>query len=163
MTETTALATIQQPDVEWARQSKQRTLRSHAYGLLVNGAGEEEISRAITAPVREDLELALEAALIEAMPAAEIEIGAAIGAVVGLIGADWSRSAREEFIALATAEFAALPGSLVLDALARARRRVTAGRYLVSWVADDVEPRAERMKVERERLTRLAELAAPAA
>jgi hypothetical protein len=146
-----------------ARQSKQRTLRSHAYALLANGARDEEVAAAVTDAVRLDLELALEGILAEERAAGDREIAAAIGAVVGLIGADWARSAREEFIALATAELMALPGALVLDALARARRRVTAGRMLVSWVADDVEPKAERLKIERERLTRLAELAVPAA
>lgn len=159
MTVTPALPAILQPAADLARQSRQRTLRSHAYGLLANNAKEEEIVRAITDADRTDLELALESALLDAAPASEVEVGAAIGAVVGLIGADWARSAREEFIALATAELCTLPGILVMDALARARRRVTAGRMLVSWIVDDVEPKADRLKTECERLTRLADLA----
>jgi hypothetical protein len=138
-------------------------MRSHAFGLVVVAAPDEEIRAALTDADRNDLGDALESVFDEMQPAADIEIAAAVGAVVGLIGQDWSMSKREEFIGLATTEFMKLPGALVLDALARARRRVTAGRLLVAWVCDDVEPKAEKLKLECDRLTRLADIAVPAA
>jgi len=116
--------------------------------------------RAITDAVRDDLPDALEAVLEECRPAGDAEVVAGIGAVVGLVGQNWARAGRDEFIALAAGELLSLPGALVLDALGRARRRVTEGRMLVAWICDDVEPKAARLHAERDRMTRLAELAA---
>jgi hypothetical protein len=131
---------------------------------VANGASDEEISSAIAADksLSSDLALALKGALVEQAPGNPAEIVASIGAVIGLVGQNWSRIGRGEFSDLALNEFMALPGALVLDALARARRRVTDGRFLVSWVCDDVEPKAAKLKLEIETLTRLVTLALPA-
>lgn len=133
--------------------------RSHASSLVNNSASDDEIAAAITDTVRDDLYIALAAALDEYAPANPAVLVASIGAVVGLVGMNWSQRIREEFTELAMGEFARLPGALVLDALARARSKVNDGRFLVTWVYDDIEQRANRLSAEVANLTRLAELA----
>ncbi len=146
-----------------ARQNYQRVLRSHAYNLATNDAGEEEIRAALRSIDRAELVNALTLVLQDLEPASVVDLSAAVGRVTALIGGDWSRDARDEFTNQAVRVFRDMPGAFVLDALSRARRRVTAGRVLVAWVADDVDPKADRLCVERDRLNRLANVMAPPA
>ncbi len=145
-----------------ARRNYQRVLRSHAYSLATNNADDEEIRGALRTVERAELVNALSLVIMDLAPAQPAELSAAVGRVVGLIGGDWSRDNRDEFTTQAVRVFADMPGGLVLDALSRARRRVTAGRVLVAWVADDVDPKADRMRAEMDNLTRLANVLAPA-
>lgn len=133
--------------------------RCAATSLISNDADDVEIAEAIDEDLRNAIGPALGAALDEISPASPNALFAEVTAIVGLIGQDWRPDARDEYIGLVVRELADLPGSMVLDALARARRRVTAGRLLISWICDDVEPRAAHLKAEVENLTRLANLA----
>jgi len=158
MKTTPALPAILQPAVDTARQSRLCITRSHACVLLNNRADEDEIRGAIDSETRAALIPAMEGAAAEQAPASLEALAMAIGKFVGLAGQNWTRDGREEFIGLAVGELCDLPGGMVLDALERARRRVTDGRYLISWVCDDVEPKAAKLKAECEQLARLAEL-----
>lgn len=129
---------------------------------MVNDADDAEVAAAITPDLRADLLTALESAIADLEPAPVEQLIAVVGSVVGLIGQDWRPDKQEEFIVLAARELSDLPGQLVLEALARARRRVTEGRRLVWWVSEEVDGRATKLRLECERLTRLAGLATPA-
>lgn len=133
--------------------------RSSATSLASNGADDAEISDAIDEELRTAIGPALGSVLDDLAPAPGDALFAEITAFVGLVGQSWGRDGRAEYITLVVRELDALPGGLVLDALARARRRVTDGRMLVSWICDDVEPRAAKLQAECAMLTRLADLA----
>jgi len=107
-----------------------------------------------------DLADAFDGVTAELAPVIPERLVAEIGAIVGLLGGDWSNSRREEFIGLVAMELEEMPGVLVLDALKRARRRVTAGRLLLPWVVEDVERKAAPLQVERDTISKLIELAA---
>lgn len=136
--------------------------RSHSFGLLTNGASEDEIRRSITPAIAENLQVALESVVFDSRPASDDQLMAAVAAICGLIGQDWRAGHRDEFMALVVQEMRKFPGYLVLDALNRARQRVTAGRLLVAWVVDDIQGKADALRLETERLTRLAQIAADA-
>lgn len=133
--------------------------RSHVLTLLVNRADESEVAGAIDDQVRAALQPAIESARNDRAHPTVNQIAAEVGAFVGLVGQNWSAKGREEFIGLVIGELETLPGGLVMDALRRARRRVTDGRLLVSWICEDVEPRAAKLDVEIENLERLMEIA----
>lgn len=138
-------------------------MRSPACSLLANSADESEIREMIDDDLRAVLPVAIAGVSAESAPAQLIELVAALTSFSGLVGQEWTRAGREEFITLAANELEDMPGGMVMDALARARKRVTAGRLLVSWICDDVEPRAAKLKAEHDTLLKLIDLAAPAA
>jgi hypothetical protein len=135
-------------------------VRSHASSLVANGADEAEILKAIAGDqaLQADLPIALKGALDEQAPPNPEALLVAISTVVGLVGQNWTRAGRDEFMDLALQKLMQLPGALVLDALERACWRVTDGRFLVSWVGDDVIPKAAKLKLEIETLKRLTDL-----
>jgi hypothetical protein len=136
--------------------------RSAAASLLENGADEAEVRAAIDERLRGELAQAV-AGLRAEMEGPELEeLAGAIGQFVGLVGQQWSQDGRKEFIGLATAELHEFPAGLVLDAVARARRRVHDGKLFIVWVCADVEPKVAKLDAEAERLERLARLALPA-
>jgi len=136
-------------------------LRSYAFGLLGNREDEDEVRQAITPALLDELPVALESILTDMLPANPELIAIELGRMVGIIGQNWRQAGRDEFVHLVTQELADFPGALVLDALSRARKRVTDGRLLLAWVCDDVEPKAEKLKIERDKLTKLIDLALP--
>ena len=106
---------------------------------------------------------ALQAARREAAPADPAEVFALVSKITGIIGQNWSRAGRDEFIGLSAEEFVEMPGAYLIDALARARRRVVDGRMLVAWVCDDVDPKTTKLMLEIQNLERLIELGTAAA
>lgn len=106
------------------------------------------------------LEQAMADITAQMAPAPDQQIVARITRHVSIIGADWQPSARSEFIVMVASELQDFPESMVLDALDRARKRVTLGRMLLAWVCDDVEPKVAALAAERDVLLRLAEIAA---
>lgn len=137
--------------------------RSACFGRLANGADDAEVAAAIGERERTDLALALRGLEVEIRPAPVADIAVAVGKIASIVGPDWTREGRAEFVALVASSLSELPGLLVLDALHRAQRRVTLGRVLLGWVCEDVEPKAAKLELERERLVKLAHLAASAA
>jgi hypothetical protein len=161
MNSTTSVPAIREPAANMALQSRLRVLRSNAFALLGNRVEEDEVREAITPALLAELPVALESVLEEMAPPDLEVLAIEIGRMVGIIGQNWRQAGRDEFVHLVTQELADLPGALVLDALSRARKRVTDGRLLLAWVCDDVEPKAEKLKLERDKLTKLVELALP--
>lgn len=105
-------------------------------------------------------EAALIATIAEMQPAREEVLVARVTRHAGIIGQDWGPSGKAEFIAMIVSELSEFPAEIVLDALDRARRKVTVGRMLLVWVCDDVAPRVAKLEVEYRRLLRLVEIAA---
>lgn len=135
--------------------------RSNAFALLNNRVDEDEVRQAISPALLAELPVALESILIDMLPTDPELIAIELGRVAGIIGQNWRQTGRDEFVHLVTQELQDFPGALVLDALARARKRVTDGRLLLAWVCDDVEPKVEKLKLERDKLTKLIDLALP--
>lgn len=134
-------------------------MRSAAWDLLSNRADDDEVKAAIKGELVAALPIALRGTEQELQPADPMAITVELGKIVGIIGQDWTREGRAEFIALVGSELMKYPGGLVLDALSRARGRVTVGRILLNWVIEDVEPKADRLKRELAQIRKLTELA----
>jgi hypothetical protein len=136
-------------------------LCSTASLLVTNDEPDDAIRSAIE---RERLEqpivIALSAALDEMAPANPAALVGAITRFCALVGQDWSDTRRAEFIEQVAIEFEDAPGSLVLDALHRARRRVSIGRELVRWIWEDIEPRVPALRHRVDLFTRLGSLIA---
>lgn len=148
---------------EWALPSRQQLQRSHAFELLANEAGPEEVREALTDEARAILPVALAGWEVEARrPMGDFEIGQLMGELgryIALTGTNMTFDARQEWIEVAAAELASLPRSLVIPAIADARRRVPWPNRLVSTIFERVEDKAARLDAEGEKLRRLAGLA----
>lgn len=83
-----------------------------------------------------------------------------IGAFIKLVGGGWPPEHRQEFIEQAATDFADVPASLIAPVLREARRRVRWAREFVPWVHEAVEQDWSKLKVEQNRLRKLAEIAA---
>lgn len=148
---------------EWALPSRQQLQRSHAFELLGNDATDQEVREALTNEVRAALPVALAGWEVEARrPSADFELAdlmGQLGRYIALTGTSLGHDDRVEWIQVATDELAVLPMSLVLPAIADARRRVPWPNKLVSTIFERVEDKAARLDAEGEKLRRLTELA----
>lgn len=148
---------------EWGQPSRQQLARSHAFALLANNAPVEEVQEAVTAEVREALPIALrgwegEAANGFDSAAGMDTLAVELGKYIRLTGTQMGHDARQEWIEGATAELAEFPLSLVLPAVAAARRIEPWPNKLVPVVCEKIAERAARLEAEGDRLLRLSAL-----
>lgn len=161
----TALSILQPADA-WAQQSRQSVARSHACGLLANGADDDELRASIAAFKDGELEGAVdgwqrENAPLNELPAAMLErvVSDEIGGFVRLTGGGWMPEHRQEFIDQCCVEFALLPAAIVIPAIRLARRKVFDPKRFVSWVFEYIQKDLDRLEAEGKRLGALARIA----
>jgi len=133
--------------------------------MLANGQDEAEIRAKMDIPA-DVLAAAEEGWWNEAKPLAEADAEAVdrlieqdIGGFIALTMARVDPAARREFSDQVLVELAEVPYTLVVEALAQARRKVSFPERLVPFIFDFVEARAEKLRVEGDRLERLARIA----
>lgn len=133
---------------------------SQAWDLVENGESDDAVRAALANPaIAAALPTALQSALQERAPADVTLIVPLVSQFTGLVGQNWSEAGRREFIGLAATELSELPGKMVMDALAAARREVNDGRHLVTWVYARIEKKLVRLDAEIKRLDFLNRLA----
>jgi hypothetical protein len=133
--------------------------------MLANGQPAEEIRAKLDLP-DDVVSAALAGWQEEARPLCEMNDEAIehlveqdIGGFIRLTMVRVAHEARREFSDQLLLELAEIPYSLVVDAMAEARRKVAFPERLVPFVWEFAEARVEKLRAEGERLERLAEIA----
>lgn len=145
-----------------ARPSRLLVAQSAAFNLLKDGEPEEDIIAAMTLEVGTELPIALAGVRYELAPVeTEIQLAALIGELSAYLrhgGATMSRSAKDEWLDGVVADLGEFPLSLLLESVPRARKRIRAPWEMVAWVVDDIESATDKLKLEEQRLAKLAEI-----
>lgn len=82
-----------------------------------------------------------------------------IAAYLRFGGGTMTDQAKDEFIAGVLSELSEFPLSLLAESIPRSRKRIRAPWEMVAWVVADIEATVDRLKLEEERMVRLAEIA----
>lgn len=116
----------------------------------------------MTLEVGTELPIALAGVRYELAPVeTEIQLAALIGELSAYLrhgGATMSRSAKDEWLDGVVADLGEFPLSLLLESVPRARKRIRAPWEMVAWVVDDIESATDKLKLEEQRLAKLAEI-----
>ena len=134
--------------------------------MLANHQEPADILAKLDLPA-EEIAAALDGWREEARPLCEMDdatleqlIEQDIGGFMRLTMVRVSHEARREFSDQLLLELAAVPYTLVVDAMAEARRKVAFPERLIPFVFEFVEARMEKLRAEGDRLERLARIAA---
>jgi hypothetical protein len=74
-------------------------------------------------------------------------------------GRAWTPEDRKDWIVAVREELQSYPFALVVDALRDARKRVSWPNELVPWIVKLIDAKVDKLKIEEQRLSRLAEIA----
>lgn len=137
--------------------------RSQAWTLLQHGEPADEIRDAME-PGFAGL---VDAALIEirfqlAPPMVRDQLAAItveLGRYMAIGGGGWSVEQRKEWMGAVREELKEFPIGMLLESIARARRRVRFPSEFVPWIVADIEPAFDRLRQEEAQLQKLREIA----
>lgn len=138
--------------------------QSAAFTLLKDGEPDDEVREAVSEEVRGLVIPALAGVRAELAPAqSRDELTALmleIAAYLRFGGGTMTDAARDEFIDGVLDELREYPLGLLAESVRRSRKRIRAPWEMVAWVVADIEPAVDRLKLEEERMAKLAEIAA---
>lgn len=133
--------------------------------MLANGQDPAEIRAKLDIPA-DELGAAVDGWREESRPLCDMDdatierlVEQDIGGFMRLTMVRVSHEARREFSDQLLLELAAIPYTLVVDAMAEARRKVAFPERLVPFVFEFVEARAEKLRAEGDRLEALLRVA----
>lgn len=138
-------------------------MRSRPAELLVNDASEEEIRDALIPDFVDPLHAAKRGIDAEMVCAADHEhfedaLTLELSKYLALCAGSWSPEQRAEWLGVATEELGEYPLSMLLPTLKRARRSEPWPNKLVANIAEQLEPRYQKLKGEAEIIGKLLEL-----
>lgn len=144
--------------------------RSNVYDLLANRAADAEIRAAICnwnlLPVLEDAYGGVNRQALtfsqNGNTAVDDRVVDEIDGFMRLVCGSWAPQAKKDFLNQCLVEFAPVPLSLLLPAIAAARRAVFKPERFVSWIFERIEKPMRALEEERAVLQRLMEIAADA-
>lgn len=146
-----------------AQPSRLAVARSSAFRNLVDGEDEDEVREGFTEEVRAHLPLALAGVRAEvAVPESKRQRAMLLAELTEYLrigGANMTDAQKDDWFDGCMKELSEYPLSLLIDSVARARKRIKGPWEMVWWVVADIEPAVDRLRLEEERLAKLAEIA----